>query len=207
MVASYAELLAERYRGRLDDKADKYIGYAVEGAKRMQRLVNDLLVYSRVGTQGKPLVAVQADAVLNGVLHSLRRAIDECGATIERTELPRVMADEVQLGQVLQNLIANALKFRSDAPPRVRVSAEDDGGQWIFSVSDNGIGVAPQYSERIFQMFQRLHERAKYEGSGIGLAVAKKIVERHGGRIWLESEDGKGATFRFTMQKVRGDSP
>ncbi len=199
MVASYAELLADRYQGKLDEKADKYIGYAVDGAKRMQRLVNDLLTYSRVGTQGRELQPTDANTVAGHVLRALKGKIEQSGAHVEIGQLPVVKADEGQLGQLLQNLIGNALKFHSDRPLHVRVGAEASRQGWTFFVEDNGIGIDPQYSERVFQMFQRLHDREAYEGSGIGLTIAKKIVERHGGRIWFESEPGKGTTFFFTL--------
>jgi PAS domain S-box-containing protein len=199
MVASYTELLAQRYRGKLDDKADKYIFYAVDGAKRMQQLVADLLAYSRVGSQGKPLVPVAVGAVLTSVLHVLADPIQTASAVVEAGELPVVLADELQLRQLLQNLIGNALKFCGEAPPRIVIGAQLHDDRWQFSVRDNGIGIEMQYAERIFEMFQRLHERGKYEGSGIGLSIAKRIVERHGGRIWLESTPGVGTTFLFTL--------
>ena len=203
MVANYTELLAERYRGRLDEKADKYIHYASDGARRMQRLVNDLLTYSRVGSQGKPLVPVSSQEVLQGVLRSIQPLLRESGAQIEYDELPMVTADEVQLRQLFQNLIGNAIKFRSEAPPRIVIRAVPDGGSWRFSVADNGIGIEMKYADRIFQMFQRLHEIGKYEGSGIGLAIVKRIVERHAGRIWVESQPSAGATFFFTLRAAR----
>jgi PAS domain S-box-containing protein len=199
MVASFTELLGQRYRGKLDERADKYIFYAVDGARRMQQLVSDLLTYSRVGSQGGPLVAVSADAVLGRVLTSLAGPIRDTEAAFGIGPLPTVLADESQLGQLFQNLIANALKFRGEAPPRVRIDARVTGDRWLFSVADNGIGIEMQYAERIFQMFQRLHERGKFAGSGIGLAVVKRIVERHRGRIWLESTPGVGTTFYFTL--------
>lgn len=200
MVASYAELLADRYQGKLDERADKYISYAVDGAKRMQRLVNDLLTYSRVGAQGHPLQPTDTATVLGHALRSLQPKIKAAGAEVIVEKLPVVNADEMQLGQVFQNLVGNALKFgRPGEHPRVRVGAQPSPQGWTFFVEDNGIGIDGQYSERIFQMFQRLHDREAYEGSGIGLTIAKKIVERHGGRIWFESEAGKGTTFFFTI--------
>ena len=199
MVASYTELLEERYKGRLDERADKYIFYAVDGAKRMQRLVADLLAFSRVGSQGKPLKPVDTAAVLAEVLRVLGPRLREAGADVQADTLPPVMADEDQLYQLLQNLVGNALKFRSEAPPCIRISAVREGDAWRFAVADNGIGIEPQYSERIFQMFQRLHERGRYEGSGIGLSIVKRILERHGGRIWLQSTPGQGSTFFFTL--------
>jgi PAS domain S-box-containing protein len=202
MVANYTELLAQRYKGQLDEKADKYIFYASDGARRMQRLIVDLLAYSRVGSHGKSLAPVSAGAALQRVLGSLGALTQQTGATIEAGPLPQVLADELQLEQLFQNLIANALKFRAERPPRVTIGARREGACWQFSVADNGIGMDMQYAERIFQMFQRLHEIGKYEGSGIGLAIAKRIVERHDGRIWLESALGVGTTFHFTLAAV-----
>lgn len=200
MVASYAELLADRYQGKLDEKADKYIGYAVDGAKRMQRLVNDLLTYSRVGTQGHSLQPTDAATVLGHALRSLQPKIDAANAEIVIETLPLVSADEVLLVQVFQNLVGNALKFaRAGVRPLIRIGTKPSPQGTTFFVEDNGIGIDGQYAERIFQMFQRLHDREAYEGSGIGLTITKKIVERHGGRIWFESELGKGTTFFFTM--------
>ncbi|MGQ0740956.1 MAG: PAS domain S-box protein [Alphaproteobacteria bacterium] len=200
MVASYAELLAERYHGKLDEKAEKYIAYAVDGAKRMQRLVNDLLTFSRVGTQGHPPQPADANMIVRQSLRALKPTIDEARAEIEIGQLPVITADDVQLGQVFQNLIGNSLKFRvPDRPLRLHIGARAISGGWQFFVEDNGIGIDTKYSDRIFQMFQRLHDRETYEGSGIGLTIARKIVERHRGRIWFESEPGKGTTFYFTM--------
>lgn len=199
MVASYTELLAERYKGQLDERADKYIFYAVDGAKRMQRLVADLLAFARVGSQGKPLKPVDSGAVLAEVLRVLKPRIQACGADVQAGDMPVVMADEDQLFLLLQNLLGNALKFRSEAPPCIRISAAREADAWRMAVADNGIGIEPQYQERIFQMFQRLHERGRYEGSGIGLSIVKRILERHGGRIWLESALGQGSTFHFTL--------
>jgi PAS domain S-box-containing protein len=200
MVASYTELLAERYGGSLDERADKYIGYIVDGAKRMQRLVSDLLTLSRVGTQGKSFEPTDTAAVVRHVCRSMGDTIRRQQAQIEHGDLPIVSADEGQLGQLFQNLIGNALKFHApDRAPRITIEAVRDGANWIFSVGDNGIGIDAQYSERIFQMFQRLHARDEYEGNGIGLAIAKKIVERHGGTIRFDSRVGEGTTFYFTL--------
>ncbi|HLW85683.1 MAG TPA: ATP-binding protein [Candidatus Sulfotelmatobacter sp.] len=199
MVASYCELLGERYRDKLDEKGEKFIGYAIDGAKRMQLLLNDLLEYSRVGTRAKPLQPTDAEAVLTVVLRGLQKAVEANQAVIVRRHLPSIQADEVQLGQVFQNLIGNALKFHGERAPRIQVSAEVVEKMVRFAVSDNGIGMEKESSGRIFQMFQRLHSREEYEGSGIGLAIAKKIVERHGGTIWFESVPGEGTTFYFTM--------
>ncbi len=199
MIASYTQLLAKRYHGKLDADADEFIGYAVEGATRMQGLVNDLLAYARVGTRGKPFEPTDCSAVLARVISDLRIGIEEGGATVTQEPLPTVAADPSQLGLVFQNLVGNAIKFRGEAPPRVHVSAQRNGGEWVFSVRDNGIGIDPQYFDRLFQIFQRLHARAEYPGTGIGLAICKKVVERHGGRIWIESAPGKGSTFLFTI--------
>jgi PAS domain S-box-containing protein len=202
MVASYTQMLAKRYRGRLDSDADEFIGYAVDGATRMQRLIEDLLTFSRVGTRGKALTPVAAsDAVERAVL-DLRHTIESTGAVIVHGELPIVRADDVQLTQLFQNLISNAIKFRTDATPRVEITAvQNEDGQWTFAVSDNGIGIEPQYFEKIFAMFRRLHAAHEYPGSGIGLAICKKIVERHGGRISVASLPGAGATFSFTIPR------
>ncbi|HET9931898.1 MAG TPA: PAS domain S-box protein [Polyangiaceae bacterium] len=199
MVANYTELLRKNYGTRLDERADKYIHYASDGARRMQTLVNDLLAYSRVGSQGKPMVSVAAGAVLGRAIASLGASINESGAVIEVGELPSVCADEVQLQQLFQNLLSNAIKFRAADPPRIVISAKPAGEKVEFSVADNGIGIDMRFVGRIFQMFQRLHERDKYAGSGIGLALAKRIVERHGGNIWVESALGVGSTFYFTL--------
>ena len=165
----------------------------------MQRLIQDLLAYSRVGTQGKAFTPINCEAILERTLANLHMAIAESGAVITHSPLPMVMADDVQLTQLFQNLLGNALKFCEETPPRVHIAAERQGAVWVFAVRDNGIGIEPQYAERIFVIFQRLHRRSAYPGTGIGLAICKKIVERHGGRIWVESEPGKGATFYFTL--------
>ena len=199
MVANYTELLSRRYAGQLDERADRYIHYAADGARRMQKLVRDLLAYSRVDTQGKALKLTDSGVVLNRVVRSLRAQVKEAGATVEHTDMPMVMADEVQLGQVFQNLISNGVKFRGDEPPRVHVSASRDGGHWVFSVSDNGIGIDPQQAPRLFQMFQRLNPTGRYSGSGIGLALARRIVTRHGGELWYSPSEPPGATFHFTL--------
>ncbi|MEJ2038369.1 MAG: ATP-binding protein, partial [Desulfosarcinaceae bacterium] len=200
MVASYTELLEERYRGKLDQKADKYIGYAVEGAKRMQQLINDLLMLSRVNTRGKPFEATDCNKLVDKVLQGIESTINGNKAEIAVDPLPTVMADEMQLYQLFQNLITNAVKFHGAQNPVVKISAENKNSQWIFSIRDNGIGIDPTFFERIFVIFQRLHDRSTYQGTGIGLAITKKIVERHGGRIWVESEPGTGSTFYFTLK-------
>ncbi|EPX60230.1 Phytochrome, two-component sensor histidine kinase [Cystobacter fuscus DSM 2262] len=199
MVASFTQLLARRYKGRLDSDADEFIAFAVDGVTRMQRLIQDLLAYSRVGTKGHEFKPVEAGPALDKALANLKTLVDETGASITQGPLPRVMADESQLTQLFQNLVGNALKFRGPKPTRIRVDAERQGDSWRFTVSDNGIGIEPQYFERIFIIFQRLHNKEDYPGTGIGLAICKKIVERHGGRIGLESYPGQGSVFWFTL--------
>jgi PAS domain S-box-containing protein len=199
MVSSYTQLLARRYKGKLGSDADDFIAYAVDGAARMQRLIQDLLTYSRVGTKGREFVPTDCERLLDRVLGDLKFAIEESGAAVTRDALPIVRADETQIGQLLQNLIGNALKFHNQERPHVHVSSKRNGKEWIFSIRDNGIGIDPQYAERIFIIFQRLHRREEYPGTGIGLAVCKKIVERHGGRIWVEPNQEKGTTFYFTL--------
>lgn len=199
MVASYTTLLAKRYKGKLDTDADEFIGFAVDGAKRMQGLIQDLLAYSRVGTRGKDLAPTDCEAVLANSLQVLQFAIQDASATVTHDKLPTMVADETQLGQLFQNLIGNALKYRNSKAPVIHFGARRDRESWIFSVHDNGIGIDLQYAERIFVIFQRLHTREEYPGTGIGLAVCKKIVERHGGKIWLDSELGKGSTFYFSI--------
>jgi signal transduction histidine kinase len=199
MVAAYTQLLAERYRGKLDENADKFIGYASEGALRMQTLIQDLLAFSRVGRNDIASGRVDCDAAMEEVLKSLGPAIQESGAVVTHGELPAVWADRSQMIQVFQNLVGNAIKFRGKEPPAISVQAEKAGQHWLFSVSDNGIGIAPEYAENIFVVFQRLHARTEYPGNGIGLAICKKIVERNGGKIWVEAQAGHGSVFKFTM--------
>jgi signal transduction histidine kinase len=199
MITGYTQLLAKRYKGRLDPDADSYIGFAVDGAKRMQALIEALLNYSRVGTRGKPRARTDCESVLKNTLAGLQLAIRQSGAVVTHDPLPNVMADESQISQLLQNLIGNAIKFRNAESPRVHISCKRKSDAWLFSVKDNGIGIDPQYWERIFVIFQRLHTREEYAGTGIGLAICKKIVERHGGTIWVNSEANKGATFYFTL--------
>ena len=205
MVNSYTQLLEKRYKGRLDSDADEFIGYAVDGATRMQALISDLLAYSRVGTQGKDFEQVDCEVVVDRALANLQGAIEESGAAVTRDRLPTVLADASQLGQVTQNLIGNAIKYSGDKPPEVHIGAESRNGEWLFSVRDNGIGIDPKYAERVFLIFQRLHTKGEYPGTGIGLGICKKIVERHGGRIWMESQPGEGATFFFTIP-ANGDN-
>ena len=206
MVTSYVQLLARRYKGRLDPDADQFIAYAVDGATRMQELINDLLEFSRVRTTGAELTPTDANAVLSETLANLQMAIHDSRAAVTHDPLPTVLADASQLGQVFQNLIGNAIKFhRKGERPAVHVWAREHDGEWILSVQDNGIGIDPQSTERVFEIFQRLHGRNEYPGTGVGLAICKRIVERHGGRIWVESEPGRGATFSFTLGR-RGNA-
>jgi PAS domain S-box-containing protein len=206
MVSSFTQLLAETYQGKLGPDADDFIGYVVEGAVRMQHLINDLLTYSRVGRTGYEMAPTDCSVVFGDACANLGKAIEEYGAAVTAGPLPMVLAERLHLLQVFQNLIGNAIKFRqSDEPPRVHVQARRHAEQWLFSVADNGIGIDPQYADRIFLVFQRLHNRKKYPGTGIGLAICKKVVERHGGRIWVESELGRGSTFYFTLS-TRGEN-
>jgi light-regulated signal transduction histidine kinase (bacteriophytochrome) len=200
-VTSFCQMLERRYAGQLDERGEQYIAFAVDGAKRMQALINDLLAFSRVGRIERPRELVDVGELVAQATSALGLAIEETGATVEVDgPLPEVYAERTLLGLVLQNLIANAVKFRTDEPPRVRVSARRDGDEWEFAVADNGIGIEPQYADRIFTIFQRLHARDAYEGTGIGLAMCRKVIEHHGGHIWLQvSENGNGSTFRFTL--------
>jgi PAS domain S-box-containing protein len=206
MVSSFTQLLAENYRGKLDAAADDFIGYAVDGAVRMKQLINDLLTYSRVGRTGDGWTPTDCATVFANARANLRKAIEECAAEVTADPLPTVRAERSQLLQVFQNLCGNAIKFRKhNEPPRVHVTARRQGAKWLFSVRDNGIGIDPQYAERIFLVFQRLHNREKYPGTGIGLAICKKVVERHGGHIWMESQPGQGSTFFFTLPVTEED--
>lgn len=202
MVASYLQLLSQRYKHRLDTDADEFIGFAVDGAKRMQALIEDLLEYSRVGTKTKPAQPTSSAEALERALDALHLSITESGARIRHDALPMVIGDALQLTQLFQNLIGNAIKFRSDQPPEIRIRAEPEAGFWRFSLQDNGIGIDPEYFDRIFVMFQRLHGRRAYSGTGIGLAICKKIVERHGGHIWVEPAPGAGSVFKFTLPRA-----
>jgi PAS domain S-box-containing protein len=208
MIGSYTQLLERRYADKLDADAREFMGFIVDGATRMKQLIEDLLAYSRVGTRGKELRPVPAEGALERALVNLRASIDSTGAQVTHDALPEVVADDTQLIQLFQNLIGNAIKFKKqDEPIRVHVGVSDAGSEWRFSVSDNGIGIEPQYYQRIFMVFQRLHTRDEYPGTGIGLAICKKVVDRHRGRIWVESAPGQGSTFHFTLPKMqRGES-
>lgn len=202
MVASYTQLLARRYQGKLDSDADEFIGFAVDGATRMHRLIEDLLSYSRLTTAGKALVRSQSEDACKAAVGNLQESIRTSNAVVRVGTLPEVLGDPSQLTLLFQNLIGNAIKYCQQRRPEIHVDARLQGREWQFSVQDNGIGIEPQYFERIFQMFQRLHSRKEYPGTGIGLAVCKKIVERHGGKIWVESSLGEGATFFFTIPQL-----
>jgi PAS domain S-box-containing protein len=202
MVASYTQLLSRRYKGKLDSDADEFIAFAVDGASRMQRLIQDLLTYSRVGTKGSDLLDISSENALRQALLNLRGAIKESGALVTHDPLPTVLADEMQLVQLFQNLVGNAIKYQGPGVPKVHIAAaRNSGKKWSFSVQDNGLGIEPQYFERIFGMFQRLHKREAFAGTGIGLAICKKIVEQHGGSISVESQPGQGSTFRFVLAR------
>ena len=202
MVSSYMQLIEKRYKGKLDQNADEFIGYAVDGSVRMQRLINDLLLFSRIGTRGKALVQVSSAEALRLAVQNLKLSIEENNAEVTWESLPDIKADGTQLVQLFQNLLGNAIKFHGQEAPRVHIWAEPGQNEWVFALRDNGIGIDPQHFERIFSLFQRLHERSSYPGTGIGLAVCKKIVQRHGGRIWLESLPGAGSTFFFTIPRT-----
>lgn len=200
MVASFTQLLSKRYKGRLDAEADEFIAFAVDGANRMQQLIEDLLAYSRVGTDGKELIRTSSEDALQQAIRNLERAIEESGAVVTHDRLPTLLADRGQMIQLFQNLVGNAIKYRGTAIPHVHISATRKGlKEWMFSVQDNGLGIEAQYFEKIFGVFQRLHTREEFSGTGIGLAICKKIVERHGGTISVDSQPGHGSTFRFAF--------
>jgi chemotaxis family two-component system sensor kinase Cph1 len=208
MVSAYTGLLRDRYQGKLDEKADQYLAFILEGAQRMRFLINDLLAYSRVGGKAGSLAPVAVQESLGSALTDLRAAREEARATITQDAMPVLTADGLQLAHVFQNLIGNAIKFRrTGEAPEIHVGAQRAEGCWMFSVRDNGIGIDPQFSDRIFEIFQRLHSRASYAGTGIGLAICRKIVECHGGRVWVESQLGKGSTFYFTIPDIPPGSP
>jgi len=200
-VTSFCQMIERRYSGQLDERGEQYIAFAVDGAKRMQALINDLLAFSRVGRIERPRELVDLDDLVAHATSVLSLAIEETGATVEvRGDLPEVYGERSLLGLVLQNLISNAIKFHGDEPPVVHVSARRDGGRWELSVADNGIGIDAEYADRIFVIFQRLHAREVYAGTGIGLTMCRKVIEYHGGQIWLDlSQNGAGSTFRFTL--------
>jgi signal transduction histidine kinase len=201
MVASFTQLLANKYKGQLDSDADEFIKFAVDGAQRMQQLINDLLAYSRVSSRVEEFQLVDFEKVFNESLQNLKVSIDDNDARITNDSLPTIVADQSQIIQLFQNLVGNAIKFRGEETPVIHVAAEEEEDEWIFRVIDNGIGIDSQHNERIFRVFQRLHERDSYPGTGIGLSICEKIVERHGGNIWVDSKLGDGSTFSFTISK------
>lgn len=205
MIRVFLQLLGKRYEGKLDADADDFISFAADGAARMQKLISDLLDYSRVGTSAMELSPVESSIALERALGNLRLALEESAATVTHDLLPTVLADESQLVRLFQNLIGNAVKFRGKEPLAVHVGVERREGEWLFSVHDNGIGIAPEHFEKIFLIFKRVYSQSEYPGTGVGLAICKKIAEQHGGRIWVESEPGRGTTFLFTIP-VMGDS-
>jgi signal transduction histidine kinase len=205
MISSYLQLVEKRYKDELDADAKDFIDFAVDGAKRMQILINDLLRYSRVGTKNIEFQPVNCEEILKNTLNNLEVAIEESGAKITHDYLPEIKGDKTQLSQLFQNLIGNSIKFRGESSPEIHIKVEDENDFWKFSFQDNGIGIDPKYFDRIFQVFQRLHNRDEYPGTGIGLAICKKIIERHGGDIFVESEYGKGTTFIFTLRKEAHD--
>jgi light-regulated signal transduction histidine kinase (bacteriophytochrome) len=207
MVNSYLQLITRRYEKQLDEEGREFINYAVDGAKRMQQLIGDLVRYSRVSTQGKELHPVSSEAVLKKTLSNIEAMIDEFHVEITHNNLPQVWADETQLVQLFQYLLDNAVKFRRDIPPQIHIEAIRKEDFWEFIIQDNGIGIKAEYYERIFMVFQRLHTREEYPGTGIGLPLCKKIVERHGGKIRVESEPGIGSTFYFTLKAVQEIEP
>ncbi len=198
-VRSYTELLERRYQGQLDERADKYINYIVGGATRMQTLITDLLAYLKVGDEELSLQSADLNQIVDNVLHDLDMMVQENSAVITYDPLPTVQADSSQMTHLLQNLLSNAIKFRSEETPTVHISVERQNGEWLFAVADNGIGLEAEFAERVFVIFQRLHTKEEYPGTGIGLAISKKVVENHNGRIWLESQPNEGTTFYFTL--------
>jgi|GEM_PF-1900503 signal transduction histidine kinase len=201
MVSSFTQLLSKKYKGQLSEEADSYINFAVNGASRMQILINDLLEYSRVTRKGKPLELTESSTAVNQAILNLKRKIEDGQVVVNYSDLPKVLADETQLTRLIQNLIDNAIKYKSDEIPQIDIKAEETDNEWKFSVSDNGIGIDMEYREKIFEIFERLHSISKYPGTGIGLSICKKIVERHGGKIWIENNKTKGVTFYFTLNK------
>lgn len=215
-ITSFCDLLHQRYGGSLDDQADKWIGFITDGCRQMQQLIDDLTAYSRVESRAKPPEDVEADRVVDDVVAALSAPINETGAVITHDELPMLVFEPTHLKQLLHRLISNAIKYRGDRTPQIHVSARCQGDNWVFSIRDNGIGIKSQFHERVFDISKRLHSRTDYPGTGMGLAICRKIVERAGGRIWVESESGRGSTFFFTVPRTPaawqvssrpGDSP
>jgi light-regulated signal transduction histidine kinase (bacteriophytochrome) len=203
-VAGTTQLLRQQYQGRLDAGGDQLIGFTLDGVTRMQSLINDLLAYSRIGAQSEPVQPIDCAAIVKEAMANLATSISESGAAVTYNGLPTLKVNSAQMVQVFQNLIGNAIKFRSERPPEIHIKAERTGGDMKFTVRDNGIGIEPQYFAQIFGLFKRLHSRKTHPGSGIGLAICKKIVERQGGQIWVESEPGRGTSFYFTVPAEPG---
>lgn len=201
MVSSYLQLIERRYSDKLDEDGHEFMEFAVDGANRMQKMINDLLIYSRVTTRGKEFEFIDMDEILDKVLKNLEVSINENNTQISYEKLPKIKADPSQISQIFQNLIGNSIRFKRQENPVININSHENEDEWIFTVQDNGIGIDPEYSEKIFEVFKRLHGKDKYPGTGIGLAIAKKIVERHGGSIWVESELNKGSKFIFTIPK------
>jgi light-regulated signal transduction histidine kinase (bacteriophytochrome) len=200
-VSGYTQLLARRYLGRLDESADQFISYATEAARRMTQLIDDLLTYSRIDSETRKFEQVDTESIVDRAIYNLHEAIQSSGAIITRDPLPPVHGVDFLLLQMFQNLLSNSIKFRKDEPPRIHISCRESGGEHVFFMKDNGIGIDPQYAGRIMIAFQRLHTRSEYPGTGIGLAICRKVAEEHGGRLWVESKAGEGATFYFTIAK------
>jgi light-regulated signal transduction histidine kinase (bacteriophytochrome) len=194
--------LEQRYKDNLDDKADEYIGFIVDGAHHMKQLIDDLLAYSRITTHAKEFEPVNLEKVLDTVLTNLSVSIEDNQVKIQHNTLPTLLADPTQIGQIFQNLIANAIKFHGEKDPNIEINAHRDGDEWIFAFKDNGIGIDPEHQEQIFDVFRRLHTREDYPGTGIGLSICQKIIKRHGGRLWVESEIDKGSIFYFTIPDI-----
>lgn len=203
MVTGYVNLLARRYQGQLDSDADEFIAYAVDGVDRMRDLINDILTYSQLGAPGQSTEATGLEVIVEGVMRILKDSVDEIGATVTWDQLPKLTANPTQMGQLVQNLLSNAIKFKGEESPNIHIGCRQQGGEWLFSVRDNGIGIDPHHYDRIFNLFQRLHGRGQYPGTGVGLAICKRVVELHGGRIWVESQIGKGTTFFFTIPGIQ----
>ena len=204
-IISFSQLIEENYGELLDSEGKEFFSYILEGGKRMKDLISELLNYSRLSTRQKPLKSNNFNDLLNNALFNLKESIKESGAIITHDELPTLIAEKTQIVQLFQNLISNAIKFRSGNIPKIHIGVKENLNEWLFSVEDNGIGIDPEHFERIFKIFQRLHTRNEYPGTGVGLAICKKIVERHSGKIWLKSEIGKGSTFYFTIPKIKND--
>jgi light-regulated signal transduction histidine kinase (bacteriophytochrome) len=202
MISSFLQLLQRRYEGQLDSDADEFIGYAVDGAQRMHDLINDLLEFSRVTTKGKKFEDVNMEEPLENALTNLKLSIEENNvAIVPKNSLPTINGDYSQMTQLFQNIIGNAIKYRSSDPPQIHISVTNEANNWLFSIKDNGLGIDPKYADNVFKIFRRLHSNSEYEGTGVGLAITKRIVERHNGQIWVESEPGNGSTFYFTLPK------